>query len=242
MAEEKKTSEQKKKEEKLKKFLLAGLIIIVVTVNLALLFHYLADKKQNKGREKNFLIGIRHDLYDASTNLGNGIVNYQPTLDYYDSLWAQINSGKINAAYINNHSRYLINTIYLTYDNSRFESFKSSGYFRLVENQKLLRDITGLYTKDLPQQVDRDNTLYENRRREFTTYIGSEVTTDSSGKMRVTDILSDKGFRWQVYWQRNMLQENKQYKKDLLNTLNKVIAEIDKELKDRFNYDALSKK
>ena len=58
------------------------------------------------------------------------VKDYQPTVDYYDTIWRQINTHKINAAWIDSNSGSLINTSYFEFDGSRFEGFKSSGYLR----------------------------------------------------------------------------------------------------------------
>ena len=58
----------------------------------------------------------------------------------------QVNENKTDAAYIDTNSSELINDLYFTTDNGLFESFKSSGNLRLIENQNLSSEITSLYT------------------------------------------------------------------------------------------------
>jgi len=234
------TNKKKKWKEKIRDFLWE-ILIIIVGVSITLWFHNWNDRRQDRELEKNFLIGVRSDLHDITLTLDSGFVQFQPTLDYYDTLWAQMNTHRISAAYLNNHSYNLINTCYFTYDNSRFESFKSSGYLKLIENEKLLEDISKLYGVDLPQQEDDDNLTFDFRRNNFITYIGSKAVIDSSGNTIITDLLNDKGFRYQIFIQRIALQDLKRHKKGLLDAVKKVIPEIDKELKERFGYEVANK-
>jgi len=78
---------------------------------------------------------------------------------------------------------------------------------RLIENQNLLKQITSLYTAEMPFQVNADEYIYGSRRTDYNTYIGTKLFT-----MEIIYI------------------ECIRQKKDLAKDIRSVIAEIDKEL------------
>ncbi|MCL1937894.1 MAG: hypothetical protein FWF52_05825 [Candidatus Azobacteroides sp.] len=228
------TDKKKRGKERISDFLWE-VFIIIVAVNITLWFHNWSEKRQERELEKNFLIGTRNDLGMVKERLG-WFDNFQPILDYYDSIWVQMNEHRIDTAFIDANSQYLISTQYFTYDNSRFESFKFSGYLRLIENPKLSEEITRLYTVEFPNRVGADGAIFGDRRNNFTTYIGSKAPIDSSGKMHVSKLLNDPGAKFHLYLQKKFLQEMKSQKQDLRQEVDNVMNLIDKELKNRFNY------
>jgi len=210
--------------------------IIIVAVNITLWFHDWSEKRHDRELEKNFLIGTSNDLDMVRSSLDKYSTYYQPTLDYYDSVWVQMNDHRIDTAFVDTYSYLLTNTMYFEYDNSRFESFKFSGYLRLIENPELSEEISSLYTVWLPNRKTNDNTIFDAKRQDFTTYIGSKVSIDSSGKMQVSKLLNNPEVKYQIYAQKFLLQEMKVQKQDLRQRIERLINLIDEELKNRFKY------
>jgi len=232
------TDKKKGWKEKTKDFLWE-IFIIVVAINLTLWFHGWNEKRHERELEKNFLIGIKDDLDRVESDLKMFLSNYQGTINYYDSIWTQISEHRIDTAFIDNNSLELLNTLYFTYDNSRFESFKSSGYLRLIENTALSLSITQLYSKTLPWRETMDKTIFDDRQRDFTTYIGSKAQIDSSGKVYVSKLLNNPDFRYHIFIQGLILRQMKDNKQYLITTVDKIVVQIDQELKKRFNYNEL---
>lgn len=210
---------------------LEEIVIIIIAVSITLAFHNWNDLRHERELERNFLIGTREDLLEFAENIQSSVKGYQPTVDYYDTVWQQINSHRINAAYIDEHSSALINTWYFEYDASRFEGFKSSGYLRLIRNEQLLRDIMGLYSVDIPFQRDADVIVYHQRMQSFEQYIGTKARIDSSGHFHVSALLNDPAVRYQIFYYRDYLQERQNQKAHLARKLLYLADEIDKELK-----------
>jgi len=235
------TDKKKGWKEKLKDFLWE-ILIIVIAINLTLWFHSWNDKRHDRELEKNFLIGTREDLNNVKESLNSFFEMYQQTIDYYDSVWVQMNENRIDTAFIDSNSRGLTNVYPFTYNNSRFESFKSSGYIRLIKNSALLESITFLFTVKLPQREALDNMIFNNRLSEFTTYIGSKARIDSSGKIYVSKLLNNSEVKFQIYKQRTLLHEMKSQKQDLLQMVDAVITQINQELKMRFKYEVKNEK
>ena len=229
------TDKKKGWKEKIKD-LLWEILIIVVAINLTLWFHNWSDKRHNRELEKDFLIGIKSDLNDIRNLLESEFKDYQPTLDYYDSVWVQINEHRIDKAFVDANSYNLINSMNFRFDNSRFDNFKSSGKLQLIENDSLLRDLTSLYTIFLPMQVEADNVVFNERRRDYITYIASKAQMDSTGNIIVSNLLDIPEVKFQINWQRGALHERKFHKQQAVQEINTVITKIDNELKNRFGY------
>jgi hypothetical protein len=121
-------------------------------------------------------------------------------------------SNKVNAAY------------------GRFESFKSSGYLSVIENQELLKDLTGLYTVYMPVQEKADEMIYDKRATDYNTYIGVKATVDSEKVVYVSLLLNDPAVRHQIVYYGILIHERIKYKKELAIRIGSVIAEIDAEL------------
>ena len=209
--------------------------IILVAVNVTLWFHNWNDQRHNRELEKDFLIGTRNDLDIIKNDLDNRLSFLQSSIDFYDSIWVQINEHRIDKAFIDTNSDRLLLANPFVYDNSRFESFKSSGYLRLIENTVLSKDITQIYLA-LQFHANIDMLFFNEKRRDFITYIGSKAPIDSSGKMLISDMLNTPDVKFQImYYRRNYLEFHNMKQQLRQNVVN-IIDAIDKELKTRFNY------
>ena len=154
---------------------------------------------------------------------------FQPTVDYYNTVLKQINSNKIDSQYVDKNSGQLINTSYYVADNGRFESFKSSGYLRLISNQELAKDLTSLFTISIPFQEAIDRNLYSKRSNDYDTYIGPRGIADS-GIVHVSKLFNDPVVRYQVLRYANSFNERKTQQVELANQIRGIINEIEKEL------------
>ena len=236
------TNKNKKWKEKVKDFLFE-ILIIIVAVNITLWFHNWSDKKHERQQEKEFLIETRNDLIQIDSSLVQGIRVFQPTLNYYDSAIVQLDSNKINAQYLDTNANFLLNSSVLFYDDSRFESFKSSGYLRLIENQELLSHISQIYISYLPFITNYDKTLFDLRRVDYKNVIGNKTGYfPFTHAVLVSKFIHQPDVQYHIRYYGNWLNETKGQKQEIIAAVENVIKEIDKELKDRFNYDVSSKK
>lgn len=210
--------------------LLEEIAIIIFAVSITLALHNWNDWRNDRKMEKDFLTGTRNDLKNEAKDLDYAVVDLNYTAGYYDTVWQQIITNKPDAAYIDDNGGQLMNTVYFRFDNGRFESFKSSGYLRLIENQTLLKDITNLYTSDMPFQVSADEMVYGSRRTDFNTYIGVKAPTDSKKVIHVSQILNDPAVRHQIVYYGNYIHERARQKTQLAAKIRKIVTEIDKEL------------
>jgi len=210
--------------------LLEEIAIIIFAVSVTLALHNWNDGRNERKMEREFLTGIRSDLKNEILNLQGGVTDLKYTVNYYNTAWKQIINRKIDSAYIDSNSGQLNTTSYFVFDNGRFESFKSSGYLRLIENQTLLKHLTSLYMVALPFQEHADEMIYGARRENFNTYIGTKAPIDANKVVHVSKLLNDPAVKYQIMYYGGYLQERIRQKSELIIVIKRVIAEIDKEL------------
>jgi hypothetical protein len=208
------------------------IIIIVFAVSITLMFHNLNDAHRERRIEREFLSGLRDDLRGGASNLEIGIKEFQSTIDYYDTVWNQITTNKINARFIDENSGKLINTSYFVFDDGRFEGFKFSGNLRLIENQQLLKHIMSLYTVSIPFEVDADKNVFHLREQSYITYIGAKDISDlnNPGSEHPSKLVNDPAFRFQISRYVWIFAERKEHKLRVITKMREVADEIDKEL------------
>lgn len=97
-----------------------------LNVSITLWFHNWNDHLHEQRLAKDFLIGIREDLKQTVATLDTDRVNYQHTLDYYNTIWSQMQANKVDKYYMDSLSGNLTNMVGFAFDNSRYESFKSA--------------------------------------------------------------------------------------------------------------------
>jgi hypothetical protein len=214
--------------QKTKRFL-EEIIVIVIAISLTLLFHNWNDARHEKKIAREFLTGVRADLAGTANDLENSLVTFQPTINYYDTVWKEINQNKINTRYVDSLSGYLQNTNYFVFDDGRFQGFKSSGYLRLIENQELLKHLVNLYTVYMPFERDADINVFHAREADYSVYIGSRALTDSNG-IQVSGLLKDRAVQYQISRYVYYFEERKSHKQFLIRKMREMMAEIDKEL------------
>lgn len=205
------------------------IIVIVIAISLTLLFHNWNDAHHEKKIAREFLSGIVSDLNSTADDLENSLKSFQPTINYYDSVWKQINSNTLNALFIDSNSDYLRNTNYFVFDDGRFQGFQSSGYLRLIENQDLLKHLVTLYTVYMPFERDADNNMFRARESDYNVYIGTRAATDSKG-IHLTGLLKDQGVKYQISRYVDYFDERKRHKQWLIKKIRAMALEIDRDL------------
>jgi hypothetical protein len=215
--------------QKLGEFLFE-IFIIVIAVSITLWFHNWNDHLHEKRLARDFLTGIRSDLKITADNLEVYRKSYQHTLDYYDTIWTQMATERVNKRFMDSASGNLVNMLGFTFDNSRYESFKSAGYLRLIEDQPLLQDITRMFAVTLPDRAVSDQVIFQERRSQYIQYIGTKTPMGPAGNSLISGFINDQAIRFQIRWQRMLLDEMRDQKMTLRNEINKLVQEIDNEL------------
>ena len=233
------TNRKKKWRDKIKDFLWE-ILIIIVGVSITLWFHNWNDKRHEREQVKEFLISIRENLIQDTAKFNHYINSVKDgQIEYYDSVLYQINNNKFDIKYIDTNSHFLHYRWYFNFDCGLYQSFSASGNLRLVENQKLLSGITNLYF-NLPIMEDKHSTSEDKRMDDYKKYIGSKISIDSSGNCKLSTIIRQPDVRFYIQWYDQYLHDIVKDIGNAIDYLVTVIHEIDKELKDNFNYEAPS--
>lgn len=206
------------------------IFIIVIAVSITLWFHNWNDHLHERRLARDFLTGTRADLQFIADKLGKDQATFQHTLDYYDNIWKQMTENKVDKQYMDSLSGNLTNMFGFAFDNSRFEGFKSSGNLRLIENQKLMQDVTRMFTVTLPDRQESDRIIFEERRKAFIQYIGTRTPIGPDRNSLISGFINDPAIRFQVMWQGAMLNEIKQQKIGMVGEIRVLIKELDDEL------------
>jgi hypothetical protein len=206
--------------------------IISFAVSLTLFLHNWNDGLHERRLAREFLAGIRQDLKIDSARLAYQIGFFKPIVHYYGELRREILENKIDAAYADTNSSNLAVDAHFHFDNGRFESFKSSGYLRLIENQKLSTDLTNLFTVYLPTEVDRDREFFSKRLDDFEKYfIGMRPEIiDSSGNIKVSPLLKDPMIKYEIQINYEVFANKIKQKSEVIGKINQLTAEIGAEL------------
>ena len=215
--------------KKLKEFFFE-IFIIVIAVSITLWFHNWNDRIHERHLVHDFLTGTRSDLQRIADHMEKNMVAYQHTLDYYDTIWAMVKVNEVDKQYMDSLSGNLTNMLGFAFDNSRFESFKSSGNLRLIEDQKLMQDITRMFTITLPDRAASDQLIFQERRNAYITYIGSKTPIGPRGNSQISGFINDPAIRFQIMWQGMLLNEMKTQKIAMVGQIRKLIKEIDDHL------------
>jgi len=209
------------------------ILIIVIAVNLTIWFHGWNEKRHERKLEKEFLIGTKSDLEVIKNYLEKSLAEFEkPLLNYYDTVMTQIIEHRIDKVFIDANYGYLLSGNYFGYDNSRFESFKASGNLRLIENAELLKGITHLYTI-LTEQIEFDKVYFTGRREAYFNHILPKLNVNPL----LSDVLNIPEVKSLIFYYRDAADENVRDKQRLVRMIEYVTNEIDKELKDSFDYE-----
>jgi len=93
-----------------------------------------------------------------------------------------------------------------------------------------MQDVTRMYTVLLPDRVESDRLVFQERRNQYITYIGTRTPIGPDGYSQISGFVNDPAIRFQIMWQGNMLNEIKQHKIKLIKQIRELIARIDSAL------------
>jgi hypothetical protein len=225
------TNKKKKWKERIKDFFYE-IFIIIVAVSITLGFHNWSDKRNDRKLVKEFLTGIRESMIQDTAQV-HGVNNYftKDIMIYYDSVLYQINNNKINAKYIDTNSHLLNNNSYIRFNMGVFQSFSAAGNLRLIENQKLLSDITSYYSNAAKGQ-EVYGSIEDKRRDDLKKYILSKLSVDSNGNCKLSTIIHQQEVLFFLSYYDHFLKGTVDEHNNGINYIVSTIHEIDKELKD----------
>ena len=209
-------------------------LIIVFAVSLTLWLHNWNDRRHERKMEKEFLIGIRGDISNASNSLQASAIYLKSILKIYDSLCSQILSNKINASYADSNSNDLDNNFYFSSNSARFEGFKSSGNLRILENKTLANHIISFFDNDLPFQRGDENSIFNHIANNIHDNITNYAHFSPSGNRIISNLFNKTQVQNAIFENRDLYSAAINSKNKLSDEGKKLVAEIDNELKENF--------
>ena len=218
------------------------ILVIVIAVNLTIWFHNWNDKRHEQAQVKDFLIDIRASLVEDTTLIKQYINFYENgPLVYYDTVLSQIKKNKIDAQYVDSYFYELEHNASIEFNYSVYQSFSSANNLRLIENRQLLNDIVNLYSSKIPLIQSNIINLYNKRSDGFDKYVGYKIGIDSNGMYKLSTIITQPDVKNLIQKGHDYIREVNEQAKNLINQIDTLIPEIDKELKDKFGYTIKTK-
>jgi hypothetical protein len=149
------------------------IVIIVFAVSISIWLHNWSESRKDRREEREFLLGLREDLQLDEAEMESDRKSFEKGLvavHYFE----RVGAGEP----LNKDSLRLYQGIFFNYTQiipriSRFEALKGSGKMSIIENKRLLIDITDLYQKLFPAVVRQNDyinvTLRDNNLFPFLT-------------------------------------------------------------------------
>jgi hypothetical protein len=231
------TNKTKNWKDRIKDFLWE-VFIILVAVNITLWFHNWNEKRHESAQVKEFLIDIRENLVQDTTNIRNYIkYTTDKQLAYYDSVLSQINRNKIDIQYIDSKYGYLINSSFnMNFNYGIYQSFNSANNLRLINNRKLVSDIISLYSNFLPAIQSNYKYMQDLRMSYFEKYIALKIGFDNKNLTKLSTIIYQPEVLYTFKIGSTFLKEINRQGENINNQITTIIQEIDQELKTQYNY------
>jgi hypothetical protein len=156
------------------------IVIIVFAVSLSIWLHDWSEHKHQQNEVKEFLIGLKSDLNNDITEMGQDKLSYGQCTKAYSYITNLKIKDVIIKDSLDKHRNFFFNLTGLVPNNSRFEGFKSSGKIGNIENKTLQNDIMDLYQENIPSLINTTNYV-SNSKQDLITYIrNNRVRTNDS--------------------------------------------------------------
>jgi hypothetical protein len=163
------------------KDILLEILIIVFAVTVSIWLHNWSEDIKDKKAEKEFLVGLKGDIKSDLSEMKsdraflimglNGIYYFQ-----------KVGGGEtLNKDSLNKYIVVLFSQTQINPRISRYEALKGSGKLDIIDNKKLLYNITDLYQKDFPQ-IFRNNQFNNSLiSGQIDSYVADNLQLDIKG-------------------------------------------------------------
>jgi hypothetical protein len=199
--------------EKFKKILIETFIIFF-GVTLSIMMDRLSTKNHQQKAVTEFLTDLSYDFK-------NDLHDYQESQKYLKKMLSILDSASIKNKTINKDA--LFPRIFRTRSGGNYESFKSSGDIKYIENKQLKDNIInyyeGMYEIIRTIESDFDNKTYILKKE---TYYEPLINYEVLNKIK---------YKFSVEEYRTSIETNVEFHDILINYCKETINQIDKELK-----------
>ncbi len=154
--------------------------IIVFAVSISIWFHNWSEERHDRKEARAFLTGLRDDIKGDEEHLKSSQHFYQTALSGL-TYFLQPDAAGTDSSHLNANDAFLSSTDLQPYI-GRYEGFKQSGRFKIIENTALLNNIIMLH-EQVFGHINSLNQIYSNYNSNYIIpFLGKHVQMDSLGK------------------------------------------------------------
>jgi len=154
--------------------------IIIFAVSASIWLHNWSEGIHDRKEEKEFLIGLKEDLKNDLTNMTHSKIFYENTLQGARYFLTNGDGKNMNKDSVNKYSGIFFSSTDLDPHISRYEGLKSSGKFKIIENQELLNNIINLH-EGIIQRIQELNEKYYRHNEKLETLVSQNAQLGKNG-------------------------------------------------------------
>ncbi len=205
-------------------------LIIVFAVSISIWFHGWAESWKDRKEEKEFMTGLKADLQADLAEMKGDLAGHIVTLSgvhYFERVGAGL---ALNRDSLATYRWIFFGSTQISPRISRYEALKSSGRLDIIENKKLLLDITELFQKTFPRIIRINDEFNAFRTNHVFTFIAAHLQLDAAGNpTNIEEVVRVPEMRLMLFQCELVSNIMNRYKQGI-DQVNEVMSEIDKEL------------
>jgi hypothetical protein len=209
------------------------IVIIVFAVSISIWLHNLSEASSNRKEEKEFLTGLKEDL-NGDIQIMDSVMTFYNNqfngLAYYTKVG--------NGDSLVKDSLYKYGDVFLSSTDfqpktSRYEGFKGSGRFNIIENQKLLDNIIHVHEETIAHIQILNKMYYNFNNDRILPFLYEHLQLDALGNpVNVENVLRNSEMRFFIKYDRSFIANSIFANYNIaINECNDIISQIDEELK-----------
>ena len=165
------------------KEILVEIVIIVFAVSISIWFHNWSESIQDRGEEKEFLIGMKNDLQSDIDNMEGSMDFYTTTLQGIQYYLKSTRNGSLEKDSIAKYTLVFFGSTDLDPHISRYEGLKSSGKFKIVRNKELLNNIIDFH-ETIVQRIQVLDEKYYRHKEKLEDIVDQKIELSKDGIIR----------------------------------------------------------
>jgi hypothetical protein len=205
-------------------------VIIVFAVSISIWFHNWAESWKDHREEREFMTGLKTDLQADLEEMKGDRTGHSITLNgihYFEKVGAGLALNKDSMA---TYRWIFFGSTQISPRISRYEALKSSGRLDIIENKKLLLDITELFQKTFPRIIRINDEFNAFRTNHVFPFIASHLQLDAAGNpTNIEEVVRFPEMRLMLFQCELVSNIIARYTQGI-EQVNEVMSEIDKEL------------
>jgi hypothetical protein len=207
------------------------ILIIVFAVSLSIWLHNWSEKRTDDKEEKEFLIGLKKDLEIDLEEMTSSKTFYENTLIGIHYFLINGDGKVMNRDSINKYSGVFFSSTDLDPRMGRYEGLKSSGKFKIIENNELLNNIINLHEGNIQRIRELNEKYYQhNEKLESVIYQNTRLTKDGIENAEVVASRSD--FKILLSVNGGIISNNIiRAHEDGIRKIHEILKQIDEEIK-----------